>query len=157
MVTSQDVRLMNPPGVYVSGPLPDGLKEKVVRYKKLSKNFFLQGYTVMYAYFHTIYMTLNSKMAISDSQRYPWNRNLINNAENVVAILGSEVHSDNYNIFLEMHKFTTESVPKLWILKSGLCKVLKGTIVNQAMHSLLWGSLEIRLSVPLILLLTVLL
>ena len=123
MVTSQDVRLMNPPGVYVSGPLPDGLKEKVVRYKKLSKNFFLQGYTVMYAYFHTIYMTLNSKMAISDSQRYPWNRNLINNAENVVAILGSEVHSDNYNIFLEMHKFTTESVSKImnteiWFMQS---------------------------------------
>ena len=67
MVTSQDVLLMNPPGVYVSGPLPDGLKEKVVRYK----NFFLQGYTVMYAYFHIIYMTLNSKMAISDSQRNP--------------------------------------------------------------------------------------
>ena len=39
-------------------------------------------------------------MAIPDSQRYPWNHCLINNAENIVVFLAwTVVNSDNSNMF----------------------------------------------------------
>ena len=45
-------------------------------------------------------MSLHTKMAMSDSQRYPWNRYLINNAEDIVVFLGLKMfHSKNFSMF----------------------------------------------------------
>ena len=95
---------------------------------------------------------------MSDSQRYPWNRYLINNAEDIVVFLGLKVfHSKNSSMFSCSKKaqvtFVEKSQLKIISLQnhkhSYLIHTWSDKTFNPTLSSLNEGSLEITLTVPL--------
>ena len=100
-------------------------------------------------------MNFHAKMAMSDSQRYPWNRYLSNNVEEIVVFLGLKC------LILIIQKcFPTVEKPQSKIISfqnyqhwypghTWSDKAFQGTLnLNRATPSLHGGSHEITLSIP---------
>ena len=108
-------------------------------------------------------MTLHLKVAMSDSQRYPWSPHLIKNVEDIVVFINLKVfNSDNSQMFScnrnAQISFAENSHVKLisfqnqkhwYLIYASSDKALKGIVVNRALSSLNGESLEITLTVPL--------